>query len=70
MRRTKVFGLNVFFGGKLQRCVVAAKSQKEAARLFDVSLHYLRGYGSETGNAGELEAALNEPGKVIPRGKE
>jgi hypothetical protein len=49
---------------KQARCVVAAASLKEAARLFEVSLYHARGYCSETGNAEELRQALAHPGVV------
>lgn len=69
-KRLKVFAVATlpptpFANPIIQRCIVAASSQKEAAHLFKCSLQYLRGCGSETGNKHELAAALREPGKVL-----
>lgn len=50
-----------------KRVIVAAKSQREAADLIGCSLHHLRGYAAETGNAIELGVALNKPKTVFWR---
>lgn len=69
-RRLKVFGGNDFFGGKQKRVIVAAYNQKDAVGYMKevsglgFSLHYFRGYWSETGNKEEL-AAAKEPGMVF-----
>lgn len=60
----KVWGTNIFWQGEQRRAVVAAKSQKEAARLFGVSLYELRNYASETGNEVEVRIASESPGRV------
>ncbi|MGE8063800.1 hypothetical protein [Pseudomonas sp. NPDC089569] len=61
----KVFGGLTMVKGKQVRTIVAASSQKKAAELVGVSLSYLRGYWSETGNAVELKTALSQPGVVF-----
>jgi hypothetical protein len=47
------------------RTIVAARNQKEAAALLDISVHYLRGYWSETFNDTERGIALARPGIVF-----
>lgn len=44
------------------RTIVAASSQKEAAKLVGLSLYEFRNYWSETGNAFETEVAKSRPG--------
>jgi hypothetical protein len=60
--KLKVWGINI--DGK-HRCIVAAQSGKEAARLLDVTYSYLNGWGSVTGNEEELNLALDKPGTVF-----
>lgn len=48
--------------GRQTRCVIAAPNQREAAEGAGISLHYLRGYWAETGNARERAIALDNPG--------
>ena len=57
----KVYGIN--WCGR-ERRIVAARSQKEAARLMRTSVHNLREWGCETGNQEEIEQAMLEPGLV------
>ena len=59
----KVWGVATHRG----REIVAARSQKEAARLMKVSLYFLRGWAAETGNKEELDLALGTPGVVFFR---
>jgi hypothetical protein len=47
--------------------IVAAKSQAEAARAFDVSVHEFRSYGSATSNVREVAVANTRPGIVFER---
>ena len=47
--------------------IVAAKSFKEAAKLLGVSVHYLRKYGSITGNPNQIAAAMTSPGTVMQK---
>ena len=54
----KVYGCMKFRDGRQVRCVAAVSSQKEFAELMDCSLHYIRGYGAETGNP--LEVAVSQ----------
>lgn len=64
-RPLRVYGVNCVVPGRPQaRCIVAAQNMKVAARLFGVSLNYLREFGSETGNARERLIALMGPGRV------
>lgn len=63
-RKLRVFGgMNTHprLGGQA-RCVIAAPSQREAAEGAGISLHYFRGYWTETGNAREIAVALAHPG--------
>lgn len=64
MARLKVWGGLVMRPGSQRqvRVVIAATSQKEAARLVCVKLHELRRYWSETGNPGQIKAAMSMPG--------
>lgn len=57
-----VYGINI--DGR-HRCIVAAKSKAEAARLFKVSNYYFNGWASETWNKEEVELAKNSPGVVF-----
>lgn len=52
-------------GNRQVRRIVMAKNQKEAAALFRVSVHDLRNYGCETGNATEIAVASAKPGTVF-----
>jgi hypothetical protein len=61
MNKMKVFAVNLDGTHKL---LVAARNQKEAAKLFKTSVGSLRAYGSETGNKHDCETALIEPGLV------
>lgn len=63
-RKLKVYG--GCLDGK-NRVTVASSSLKEAARLFGVSYYSASNYVSDTGNAGEIEEAMREPGKVFSR---
>lgn len=47
------------------RAVVATTSQTAAARAFKQPVSYVRDYGSETGNAIEIAAAISKPGHVF-----
>lgn len=49
-------------GSRQARCIVAAKSLTEAARIFDCPVHFLRTYGCPTGNDGEIKQAMTAPG--------
>ena len=69
-RKLKVFGGLTHGGGYGRpsvRTLVATTSQKEAARLVQVSLYEFQGCWCETENEQELEAALAKPGVVIVR---
>lgn len=65
MSKLKVYGGHTFLKGKQVRVVIATTSWKRAAVLSGESLHHIRGYWSITGNAHELEIALNDPEKMI-----
>lgn len=65
-KKLKVWGITL--DGRT-RSIVAAHTQKQAAELLKTSLHFLRGYGAETGNAEEIRVATNEPFTVINRGR-
>jgi hypothetical protein len=62
VRKLKVWGINI---DGVHRCIVAATSGRQAAMLFDVTVSYLYGWGSETGNEEELNLALDQPGTVF-----
>lgn len=47
--------------------MVAARNQKEAARLMDVTLHCLSTYGSITSNEDDIAIATVEPGVVFTK---
>jgi hypothetical protein len=51
-------------GGQV-RTVIAAKSQKEAARKIGCSLYEFRTYWMETGNAEECASAMTAPGIIF-----
>jgi len=59
--KLKVYGINI---DGVNRCIVAAKSLKAAAVSFRVSYSYMRGWGSDTGNAEEIALATSTPGVV------
>lgn len=59
--KLKVFGVNL---NGVYRCIVAATSQAEAARLMGTTLTNVRTYGSQTWNEAEVELAMREPGVV------
>ena len=49
------------------RAIIAAKTKKEAAAAFSMSLYIFNEYACETGNEEELQVALSDPGKVFYR---
>jgi hypothetical protein len=59
--KIKVYGMSL---GK-ERAIVAAMTQKEAAKLMGCSLHEFRQFAGETGNIVECGVALNQPGTVF-----
>lgn len=68
MKPIQVWGVTMrvpTLGGLHRRCIVAARTNAEAARLLDCSAKYLKDYGSTTGNAAELNAAMSKPGTVF-----
>lgn len=65
MGQLKVFGLGLMHDRHIRRHIVAAHSQREAAKIFGCSAHHVRTYGSVTGNAREMELALLLPGTVF-----
>lgn len=64
MKKKKVYGIG--WMGRYRR-IVAASSQKEAARLIGTTLSHLREYASVTGNTEEVELAMSDPGSVWER---
>jgi hypothetical protein len=46
---------------------VAAKTKKEAAAAFDMSVYQLNQWSSVTGNAEEVEMATSKPGQLFVR---
>lgn len=52
---------------KQRRVIVAAVSQKSAARLFDISAYQVRNYMAVTGNKKENDIARSRPGVVFYR---
>jgi hypothetical protein len=62
-KKLKVYGIYLFEGNREGRCVVAAYTQKQAAEILNVSIYYLRQFGSQTWNELELKTALAEPFK-------
>jgi len=65
MRPLKVFACS---GDGRNRCIVAAKTLTEAARLMGIPYHRIKGWGGETGNKQEITLAMSEPGVVWHRG--
>lgn len=66
MRKLKVFGGYLHGRGRPQvRTIVAAKSQKEAAVLFGVSIGCVRSCFCETFNKIEVEIAISSPGTIF-----
>ena len=63
-RPLRVWWLHSYRGGKSIRLLVAARTQKEAAKVLGVSLSYFREYSMETGNAADLELARRTPGRL------
>lgn len=63
-RKLKVFCANL--DGRHEG-VVAATSQKEAARLLGMSLGSFRTWGHETGNTEQIDVAMREPGVAWKR---
>jgi hypothetical protein len=70
MRKLKVYGGRFHHRGKVYRAVVAASSQREVARIAEVSLHEVSTYWSETGNAAEIAAARKQPETLLLHPKE
>jgi len=65
-RNLKVWGIMGYNSeGKQERCVVAAKTKKKAAKALDCTVFHLGKYGAITGNEFEIKVALENPGKVI-----
>jgi hypothetical protein len=63
-RPLRVWWLYSYRGGKSTRVLVAARTQKAAAKALGIPLGYFREYVMETGNARDLELALRTPGRV------
>ncbi len=57
---------HMIFPGDL-RAIVACKSRASAARLLGVTDHFLKEYGTPTGNPTELATATAQPGVVFVR---
>jgi hypothetical protein len=68
-KRTKLrtFGVTAFAAGEQARLIVAAYTQREAADLFNLSVYYLRTYGSESMNTLEVSLTQAKPGQVFYR---
>lgn len=60
-RKLKVYGI----GCGTSRKICAVSSQKEFASILGDSLHFVRGYASETGNAEEIKLAMGKPGTLF-----
>jgi len=70
MTQLKVWGGMPTNGNHRQeRCVVAAKSQKDVARIIGESLYRIRGWWCVTGNKEEIEKALAKPNTPIWMGR-
>lgn len=64
----KVYGIGQYFSkenGYQCRAVVAAKSKKRAAELFDCSMYTFNNYAAVTGNKREVKLAMSKPETVI-----
>lgn len=62
----KVYGgHNMVRGHGQVRCIIAADNQKEAARIAGLSLYYFRAYWTETGNKGDINAAMAQPRTLL-----
>jgi hypothetical protein len=66
VRPLKVWCVGITIGDTTQRnVIVATTTQKEAARLLNVSTTYLRTYGHQTGNQEEIAIATSKPGALF-----
>lgn len=64
--KLKVYGGLIHMGSRGQlRTIVAARSQKAAAKYLHHTLHEQRTWWCETGNETELETALSNEGQVF-----
>ena len=62
----KVFGTGHYWeGGYQHRAVVATKTKKRAAELFNQSMYTFNNYTCVTKNEAEVKAALAKPETVI-----
>jgi hypothetical protein len=59
------WGLDVLFGVRQRRVIVAAPSRAAAARALGCSSAYLGSYGCPTGNDREIALAESKPGTVF-----
>lgn len=66
-KRLKVYGGLVMRGSRQARAIIAAHNVQEVADANPgrCSAYYIRGYWSVTGNAKEVEAAMNAPGVLL-----
>ncbi len=61
----KVWVMTSVIRGANVRMVVAAPNQKVAAKAFWTSVYTLRQYASVTGNDGDIQIAMTDPGTVF-----
>lgn len=65
MNRLKVYAISMVRNGKSVRAIIAAKSQKEAAKIAGWSLYAFGRYCAETGNEEEIKWAKANPGILL-----
>lgn len=65
-RRLKVYGGRVMRGPRQRRAVIAAhNAQQVADAIGNATAYYVRGYWCETGNTGDIAAAMASPGVLL-----
>lgn len=62
-KRLKVYGGS--YRGRYRAIIAAHNAQEVADALGNASAYYVRGYWSVTGNAGEIAAAMAQPGVLL-----
>jgi hypothetical protein len=67
MAKLKFFTTHMMTPDGQVEAVVAARSKKQAAILYSMSISSFNSWCSETGNAGQIEAASREPGVVFAK---
>lgn len=67
MAKLKFFSTHMMTPDGQVEAVVAARSKKQAAILYSMTISSFNQWCSETGNAQKIEAAISQPGVVFAR---